>query len=217
MTLLLPISPPHPAPPTTEAAMMTMLTMEAGKIVHDSEWGQFTSATLDKDEEAGGCGASMDGDQEEACGGASTVGNEDDAPLMLPPPNTWIARFPVELEWQRVTGPTRGLNNLGNSCFMNATLQCLAAIPALQHLLTSLTVRDERVCVCVCSLWEIAGSRGSDIHSYLTQCPAPRHSFLSTLPRVAVCFAGSCFSSSTCTSRRELWQAVWSRACYLST
>ena len=34
--------------------MMTMLTMEAGKIVHDSEWGQFTSATLDKDEEAGG-------------------------------------------------------------------------------------------------------------------------------------------------------------------
>lgn len=137
--------------------MMTMLTMEAGKIVHDSEWGQFTSATLDKDEEAGGCGASMDGDQEEACGGASTVGNEDDAPLMLPPPNTWIARFPVELEWQRVTGPTRGLNNLGNSCFMNATLQCLAAIPALQHLLTSLTVRDERVCVCVCPVGKLRG------------------------------------------------------------
>jgi len=52
--LLLPIFPHPTPPPPTEAAMMTMLTMEAGKIVHDSEWGQFTSATLDKDEEAGG-------------------------------------------------------------------------------------------------------------------------------------------------------------------
>jgi len=57
--------------------------------------------------------------------------------LVLPPPGAHLARFDVEplLRWAAPRGAARGLVNHGNTCFFNATLQCLAATPALaQHL-----------------------------------------------------------------------------------
>ena len=62
-------------------------------------------------------------------------------PLNLAPSGAWIARFQLALEWKHATGPPCALDNFGNTCFMNATLQCLASTPALLQYMALRAVR----------------------------------------------------------------------------
>ena len=57
-------------------------------------------------------------------------------------------------------GPTAGLNNLGNTCFMNAVLQCLAHTPALVHALESNPSKADRLVASLRSLLQALQQRG---------------------------------------------------------
>ena len=59
---------------------------------------------------------------------------------MLAAPPVATAGAAVAAAMLRVVWPGCGLRNLGNSCFINATLQCLASTPALQQYLAARTV-----------------------------------------------------------------------------
>lgn len=58
--------------------------------------------------------------------------------------------FPLErlsLKWERVYRVGAGLHNLGNTCFLNSTLQCLTYTPPLANYL--LSKEHSRNCKCV--------------------------------------------------------------------
>ncbi|GAV05714.1 hypothetical protein RvY_15804 [Ramazzottius varieornatus] len=56
----------------------------------------------------------------------------------LPEPKTiFFDEANLSLDWKKSLGAGAGLQNLGNTCFLNATLQCLAYTPALHNYLTS--------------------------------------------------------------------------------
>lgn len=57
--------------------------------------------------------------------------------------------FPVErlsLKWERVYRVGAGLHNLGNTCFLNSTVQCLTYTPPLANYL--LSREHARSCEC---------------------------------------------------------------------
>lgn len=67
-------------------------------------------------------------------------GGED---LVLPPAHTRICKFEFDklLNWNSIKGPARGLENMGNTCFMNSALQCLASTPSFAQFMSMRTHR----------------------------------------------------------------------------
>lgn len=64
--------------------------------------------------------------------------------LVLPDRTRWISKLDMSafVTWHSVRGPPRGLFNLGNTCFLDASLQCLATTPAFCQVMQLGAVRD---------------------------------------------------------------------------
>jgi ubiquitin C-terminal hydrolase len=119
-------------------------------------------------------------------GSSSTAGKKKTAGPLLPSVDKWLSAVdltairlwdePAKAFMRR--GPTTGLTNLGNTCYMNGILQCIAQAPALvQHLLRTdhggqgghtdvCVVPNDQFCASCC----LAGTL-DDMHDSATASP----------------------------------------------
>lgn len=96
----------------------------------------------------------------------NVVGGQSDG---IPAPQKML--FPgnkLTLKWERVYRVGAGLHNLGNTCFLNSTVQCLTYTPPLANYL--LSKEHSRTCECPVAVFTSAPHTTFFIHDWNPSC-----------------------------------------------
>lgn len=98
------------------------------------------------------------------------VGGQSDG---IPAPQKML--FPgnkLTLKWERVYRVGAGLHNLGNTCFLNSTVQCLTYTPPLANYL--LSKEHSRTCECSGGALPASSSQHHKLSQSFNSCLEPQ-------------------------------------------